>query len=341
MRLFVSEYLCCGAWGDTLRPPGLAAEGRAMLRAAVHDFAGIPDVTVATTYDAALGAHGLNGVEVHIARAPSEEQSLFARLAVECDATFLIAPEFDGILAARCRAVEAAGGRLLGPSSGAAELCADKWRLASHWYTRGVATIKTHLLDPRFCDEIGFPAVVKPRDGAGSQAMFLVRNHDEFRELLPQFTARAVAKGMIWQPYIAGQALSVAAIVSPAGGVQVWPVCEQHLSADGRFRYGGGRLPARCAQLEAVQALARRACECVSGLRGYVGIDLLLPTRQYAEPLVVEINPRLTTSYLGYRALAAENLARRMLAPDCNAAPVAWRPGTVQFDACDNVDEAG
>ena len=55
MRLFVSEYLCSGAWPEPELPPSLAREGRAMLLALLTDLAVLPDVTLWTTWDARLG----------------------------------------------------------------------------------------------------------------------------------------------------------------------------------------------------------------------------------------------------------------------------------------------
>ena len=42
------------------------------------------------------------------------------------------------------------------------------------------------------------------------------------------------------------------------------------------------------------------------GLRGYVGVDLVLTD---ADAVVIEVNPRLTTAYLGVRAALDENIA--------------------------------
>jgi predicted ATP-grasp superfamily ATP-dependent carboligase len=47
------------------------------------------------------------------------------------------------------------------------------------------------------------------------------------------------------------------------------------------------------------------------GLRGYVGVDVVL-TR--SEAVVIEVNPRLTTSYLGVRSAIEENVAALALA---------------------------
>ena len=54
------------------------------------------------------------------------------------------------------------------------------------------------------------------------------------------------------------------------------------------------------------QTLARAAVRAIAGLRGYVGVDLVL-----GEDAVrcIEINPRLTTSYIALRRVARLNLA--------------------------------
>ena len=47
---------------------------------------------------------------------------------------------------------------------------------------------------------------------------------------------------------------------------------------------------------------------------GYVGIDMILGPDGPESDVVLELNPRLTTSYLGLRQLARGNLAEAMLA---------------------------
>ena len=58
-------------------------------------------------------------------------------------------------------------------------------------------------------------------------------------------------------------------------------------------------------------ALAEDVCRAIPGLDGYVGIDLLLGEDA---PVVVEVNPRLTTSYVGLGRALGINVARRVLA---------------------------
>ena len=69
--------------------------------------------------------------------------------------------------------------------------------------------------------------------------------------------------------------------------------------------------------------LAAEACGCIEGLQGWVGVDLLLDSQQV--PIVLEINPRLTTSFLGYRRLARFPLGRLAGFPE--QSPEKFLPG--------------
>lgn len=300
MRVFVYEYLSARGLGAD----PMYREGRTMRDAVATDFAALPGYEVVTLDD--------------------DEPSSFAALAATADWSLVIAPEFDGILSARCRWVLAAGGRLLGPDPSAVDLTSDKLALADHWRAHGVPTPATTDRAPTPCE--AFPVVWKPRDGCGSTATFLLRDRFE----LAQAVAAAEYGGpMILQEYVPGVAASVAVLCGPAGNVPLAPAA-QHLSNDGRFRYRGGELPLPHGVTGRALALAERAVACVPGLVGYVGVDVILGD---GCDVAVEINPRLTTSYVGLRALAADNLAGEMVrvAAGGRPRPVRWHDGAVRF----------
>ncbi len=369
LRIFISEFVCGGGWRENTVAGSLEVEGRALLSAVVDDFSRIVGVEVDTTWDSRLGTPPFRGARTLCVDSPEQELRTFRRLAAHCDATLVIAPEFQGILSKRCRIVEDVGGRLLGPSSRAVALCSDKLRLAGHLRDAGVETISTRLVDWDGLQSLlpdgarpRFPIVVKPRDGAGSQNTFLVRDADDLTRLggelatganVARSTPRALRKdsgratragdagrcppmtdGFIEQPYIAGSAVSVALVIAPSRRkLEVFVPARQCLSDDGRFRYLGGQIPLDMVDHDAIQCAAVSACRSVPGLRGYVGVDLVVPDGAPSRPVVVEINPRLTTSYLGYRRLTESNLAEWMLTPDRNAQPICWNPGPIVFDA--------
>jgi len=60
---------------------------------------------------------------------------------------------------------------------------------------------------------------------------------------------------------------------------------------------------------EALRA-AEKAVETLEGLKGYVGVDMILTDE---EPVVIEINPRLTTSYVGLRRVTNFNPAETII----------------------------
>lgn len=354
MRIFVSEFVCGGGWPET--PAGsLASEGRAMLLALVEDFASVPDVRVITTWDARLGSAPFEHAQVISVDDPEDEPAIFRELAAVCDATLIVAPETRYLLRDRCLLAESAGARLLGPGSRGVQACTDKLALFRSLEGAGIATIPTALLPGRNRESPGaapvehtlqFPLVIKPIDGAGSQSTYLIRDDAELLGLLPEIEADPLLAGAIWQPYIPGRAVSVALLISPdTAYTACFPPAEQILSDDGRFQYLGGCVPARGVDLTAVENAAKSACAAVAGLRGYVGVDLIVPDTAVVwrdpsgracgavcRPLVVEINPRLTTSYVGYRKLAATNVAERMLRLD-NRCSITWHDGHIAFNA--------
>src|SRR5262249_33907339 len=108
----------------------------------------------------------------------------------------------------------------------------------------------------------------------------------------------------------------------------------QSLSADGRFRYEGGELPLPAPLATRAVRLARSAVEAVPGLAGYVGVDLVLGgAADGSADWIIEINPRLTTSYLGLRELAEQNLAEMTVRVVLGQVidPPRWRSGRVRF----------
>ena len=357
MRVFVYEHICGGGLAGQELPASLAREGWAMLSCIVQDLAGIPGAKVLTTLDSRLaGSHdilleqgqGATSERVHVQKiGVGEEERQVHESAAECDWTLLIAPEIDGILAQRCRWVEAAGGRLLGPSPAAVELAADKFALDQHLKACGVPAIAGVIVRPGdpWPENLQYPAVLKPRFGAGSQQTFLIRNAQEAAGIAAEAVREGLVADALVQPFVPGQAASVSFLVGPHDRLALVPA-SQRLSNDGRFHYQGGRLPLDEPLRSRAVSLGRRAVEAVPGLLGYVGVDLVLAEQSHralAQDVVVEINPRLTTSYVGLRALADDNMARLMLdmAEGRPAPPIRWKPGTVTFDPDGRVNVEG
>ena len=107
--------------------------------------------------------------------------------------------------------------------------------------------------------------------------------------------------------------------------------------------YLGGSLPLPAALAARAARLAVRAVGCLSPSRGYLGVDLVLGDDPGGvADVVIEINPRLTTSYVGLRALLEGNLAATMLAIAAGQSPeLCWKTGPIAFDAAGGVRQSG
>lgn len=288
MRIFVYEYLSTGAMAGQPGAESLAREGWAMLAAAVADLAACDGVDVVTM-------------------PPGDDEAVFRRLARGSDRALIIAPEFDDILARRAEWALEEGCALLGPTPDAVRLTGDKLLLAGRLKQRGVPTPDTVPYRPGPCP-FDFPAVVKPRFGAGSQNTFQIHHQAGYDK------SGIAGDEMIVQPewsdgfYIPA---SVALLLGPGGVVALLPGLQEIAFSEGQLRYTAGRVPLDARLRPPAIDLATRAAACVPGLQGYVGVDLVLSWS--GAGVVIEINPRLTTSYVGLRRLAKFNIMRAML----------------------------
>jgi predicted ATP-grasp superfamily ATP-dependent carboligase len=294
LKILVHESVTGGFLVDRDLPPSWVAEGAAMLLAISEDFAAVPGVRVLATIDARLPIGTPPGVVFHLVYDPASQS--IAGLAARSDYTALIAPETDGLLAETTRSIIRAGGRPLGSEPDAVELVADKARLAAHFEARGIPTPASRVLDP----SRGLPAdwdgplVIKPVDGAGSLETFVVVDRRIPAALEP-------GRKMLVQPLCPGRPMSASFLVDREGRAWLIAVGLQRVEPDGegRISYQGGTVPARTSVDVAGVA---RAVDTVPGLRGFVGVDFLDDGRGSA--VILEINPRPTTSYVGLARLA-------------------------------------
>jgi tyramine---L-glutamate ligase len=330
MRVFVYEWSCCVP--DA--PASLRREGWAMLWRVLHDFERSRKVeTVTLIHDS---YEHLPPGEVYSVRSAAEEEELFRDLAAGADATLVIAPETGNLLEGRARLVEEVSGQSLGSTGEAIALTADKLRCGQLLRQNSIPTPAVHNSH----ETAQYPAVLKPRDGAGSQATFLLHSAAELATCMRQAEAESGSPDLIVQDYVPGHAASVAFLLGPKLTLPL-PAASQLISDDGRFHYLGGTLPIASPLATRAVTLARRAIDAIPGLRGYVGVDLVLgEAADGTGDWVIEINPRLTTSYLGLSMLAQDNLAMAMLRVTLGQpiGKLRWRQEVVRFAADGGVE---
>ncbi len=303
MKIFVYEHITGGGMLDEPRIAALAPEGEMMLRALVDDLTAIPGMEVTVLRDARLSAD--LPAAIHTVRTPEVFWPAFRRAASEADAVWPIAPEQDGILARITREVIRCDRMLLGCRPDAVDVTTSKRATAEVLGRAGIPVI------PVYARENGVPPqvneiVVKPDDGAGCQDTRLFYGRAELRDWL-----QAHPDPMrIFQPFVRGEARSLS-VLCCENRARLLACNRQKVEiADGAFRFDGISVNAIPDRDGRYAELASRIARTLPGLWGYCGVDFI---ETAGGPLVVEVNPRLTTSYAGLRRAIGLNPAQLVL----------------------------
>lgn len=297
-----------------------------MVASLSEDFARISGAEVMTLQDGRLAVTALPRVECHPVTSAEDASSRFDSLAATADWTIVIAPEFDEYLLSRTRRVEELGGRLLCPGSRIVGLGTYKELTIAHLARHGIRTPNGYRFSAG-CPvptELRLPAVLKPHDGAGSQGIQRIDDRESLASI-PDGIFRL-------EEFQSGTAASVAVLCGPDLRIAL-PACRQNLAADGSFAYLGGQLPLDEPLRGRAERLALKVAEALPDCRGYIGIDIVLGSTAEFDT-VIELNPRMTTSYVGLRRLARGNLASAMIDVAEGKMPdLCFDPGPVEFSA--------
>jgi len=259
------------------------------------------------------------------------------------DACWFIAPETDRALETVTIIGETEGRPVLGSSSAGVRLAGDKMAALDLLSRRLVPVPRTRRIprdaDARDVSSFGLPAVIKPVDGAGCVDTSLVLEESHVEPALARMRAAPPHRMFIIQEYLPGIAASVCCLVIPQEGPGE-PACiplslnRQVISPEGSMlKYRGVRVPLVHPMAGEALRLGLMACAAIPGLRGWVGVDLVITQ---GGPVVIEVNPRLTDSYVALRRATRANLASLVL--DVRLGVVKASPPAVEGEAEYEVD---
>lgn len=318
MRILVCEFVTGGGMPtDAPIPAGLAREGDLMLRALLADLLEVPGVEVprlevTATRDARLSPLQAPVRSITI-NDPRESWTLWEELARTADAVWPIAPETEGALERFSRMVESTGRRLLSSTADAVAVASSKAATADVLAAAGLPVVPVRRVGADEPPGDG-PWVVKPDDGAGCVDTRLIRDHGDWASWLGE----ADRAGFVAQPLQPGTPASLSMLCRD-GRAWLLTVNRQDVSLVGQsFSYGGGIVGGMPAT-PLLADLAQGVAAALPGLFGYVGVDFIAGPDG---PMVLEVNPRLTTSYVGLRRATGRNVAAAVL--DLARDPPVW-----------------
>lgn len=314
LRVFVCEFITGGGLGGAPLAGGLAHEGDLMLTRVLQDLADTGRVDLSLTRDRRMAPLDLPARVIPVT-ATESIWSRWEECVRQCDAVLPIAPETGGVLERLSRLVLANGKLLLGSAPEAIRIAASKIETAELLASHGISTVTTVTVrDPIPSARDGW--VIKPDDGAGCEHTYHFATLGSLRSWLP-----CAEENQIVQPYLPGIAAS-ASVFCHEGSAWLLACNRQMVELiDGELHCTGIAVNALAGSQDQVKPIIEQVARILPGLGGYVGIDLVFTTRG---PVVMEINPRLTTAYAGLRNCMAINPGALLLELLIDGKPLAY-----------------
>ena len=322
MRLLVYEHLSGGGRAGQPISPSLLSEGFGMLRSIVSDFKSAGhEVTV--LLDARLSK--LNPLIVADCTIPifypKEAEKLLINTAKINDAVYVIAPETGQTLQSIVEFVEHIGNVSLNCDAGAIQKVADKTVLYETLKKNSVPTPNTLVLNVNgdlaevkqiVRSKLSYPAMFKPADGVSCGGLSIVKEDAQVEKAIAKIKTESAGMHFIVQEFIDGEAASVS-VLCTGGKTLAVSLNRQNVKValpEAVSSYEGGTVPFDHPFKQEALKVGEKVVESFPGLRGYVGVDLVLTNEK---PFVVDVNPRLTTSYVGLCRVAAFNVAEALV----------------------------
>ena len=282
-------------------PLQLAREGDMMLSALLVDLLDAGVQHLLCTRDPRLPAGNLH---VKTVLAENNIRDTWRRCMQESEVAWIIAPETDGVLYELTQMAYASGCMVVGCTPETVRIAASKNKTIAHLANNGIPCIPV-INDLDTIPDCRTGWVVKPDDGVGAEGCYHFTDIQQMRNYV-----KLQKRQVIVQEFIPGIAASMS-LLCHEGKAQLLASNEQLF----QFRGGKGHL-----QGVVVNGLKQYTSQfgdmgndiagSLPGLKGYVGIDVVISENG---PLVVEINPRLTTAYTGLRHSLGINPAEWIL----------------------------
>ena len=249
--------------------------------------------------------------DVHILQPEEDPWQLWQQAVRDSDLVWLVAPESDGALERLSAMVLAENKGLLSCPPQAVALAASKYDTYCRLQNAALKVVPTWRAQEFFVQSAGMKQqslwVAKPDDGISCEGTALFKDIDAMRNYL----AAGHMQSYVIQPYISGQAVSISMLCR---GGQAWLLsCNtqcitQQQVEDGStfqtsafqgavFQFRGSVVNGMARHWPRFADIAAQVAQAMPELFAYVGVDLLMD--KAGELHILEVNPRLTTSFAG------------------------------------------
>ena len=295
MRIFILEYFLSQE-KNAIFKESFYKEGKQILISLIKSFTRIEGLKLSIYVNLdniSLVDNNFNNVDFIFSNSKNQG-SYFEKLINldlnKCDYFLIIAPETNNLLYQITKIMESKNLNNLGCSSECIKKAANKWLLYNNFKNTSINLAESYLIggNDLDLDRDFFPAVIKAKYSAGSE-LEILKSKKEFKNLNIEDY-----KGQIIQKIINGVPGSLS-IAANSNKLLILSFNKQLINLD-NFSYLGSTINYKFPEQYQLEQLADSIKKEYANLNGYFGIDFICNEKGV---YLLEINPRITSSYIG------------------------------------------
>ncbi len=321
MKLFIYEHITSGAYIDQPLPEKLLQEGAGMLISILNDSLEIDSIDISIISDYRLSqsdyfkSFDMRKITHLKCNSISEYQNNWKQSLLTCDLVLIIAPETAGVLQQLHEQASNLNTPTLGCSSEAICLTSNKLLcnqiLEKHAISFPMTSLAQDWNLTAFDSSDGY--IAKPIDGAGCIDTHYLATQKDVEKYIGQLHCEQSGITMI-QQYLSGEQISLTVLLTDTY-CELLAINQQLINnIDNRLSLVELKINAfwNSTQLSTskLTTLIQQLKSAIPGLKGLIGIDIVVNDDEIN---IIDINPRITTSYVGLSTSLAINPLQRLL----------------------------
>lgn len=302
-KIFVCEFITGGGLIAEPLPKSLVNEGARMRDALLRDLKEL-GYHISTTIDARLDKPALAD-ECTVVDIDQDIWQVWEAQMTHANAVWIVAPETDGALHYLTQIAALKGLWILGCGLDSIAVAGNKLATYQVLSDAGIRTPKTYIYDAWSKGPGAW--IAKPDDGAGCDDTVFFHHANDLSHWMQ---ANKKTDSHVIQPFIDGTMASISCVMAQNQAHVL--SCNTQLIEIRRHvvSYHGSILNGELSHRVAMQQIAQQVLDVMPTLAGYVGIDVVI---ENGNIWVLDVNPRLTTSYVGMREAIGCNPAELII----------------------------
>ena len=312
MNVLIFEYITGGGLIGEVLPASLVKEGELMLNAIARDFAELSDVQVSVLRDYRLQSSRFD--YEHVVNHESNISTMISSMEASIDALLIIAPETNAVLSYLCEIYASYDFILLNSPHRSVALVSDKLKTFNYLQDYNIPQIASYALDhvhdihdgitENIDTKLIAKRVIKPKDGVACENIRVLASNDSIENVLETKDLN----NYLVQPYVHGQSASLS-LLCWQGECLLLSVNIQTIEED-ENNFELKQCIVNALERDKFYEFSKNLIKALPELRGYIGVDIIITEKGV---LLVEVNPRLTISYVGLKSAIGINPANLIL----------------------------